>query len=153
VVIYNNDDSGLNFTLGVPLADGSNWPTTIAIAREDGLALLQRAGDTITVSQGPDDYGLLSGTSMSTPHVAGVAALVWSVAPQVTAEQLRQALQQNAHDLGDSGYDSTFGFGLCDAFAAAKALAPALFATGSTPSGPVPTNGGMSGRRILRRGP
>src|SRR5439155_1742592 len=136
-----------------PLSDGSAWPTTIAITKADGLALLQHAGDTITVTHAPDDYGLLSGTSMACPHVAGVAALVWSVAPQVTADQLRLALQQNAHDLGDSGRDSVFGFGLADAFATAKALAPALFSSGSTPSGPVPTNGGLTGRRILRRGP
>ncbi|HEV7923307.1 MAG TPA: S8 family serine peptidase [Thermoanaerobaculia bacterium] len=153
VIIYNNDDSALSWTLiGDDPADQTYaWPTAIGITREDGAALVANAGATLTITQGPDDYGFLSGTSMATPHASGVAALVWSVAPNATAAQVRQALTSTAHDLGASGFDPAFGNGLIDAFAAAKALAPAVFANPATPAPPTPTNGGFNGRRIMRR--
>lgn len=153
VVIFNNDDSALSWTLiGDDPADQTfAWPTTIGITKDDGAALVASPDATITITQGPDDYGFLSGTSMATPHASGVAALVWSVAPNATAAQVRQVLTSTAHDLGAGGFDTAFGNGLIDAFAAAKALAPAVFANPSTPAPPAPTNGGFNGRRIMRR--
>ncbi|HKO57325.1 MAG TPA: S8 family serine peptidase [Thermoanaerobaculia bacterium] len=153
VVIFNNDDSALSWTLiGDDPADKTYaWPTTIGITKQDGETLVANPSATITVTQGPDDYGFLSGTSMATPHASGVAALVWSVAPNATAAEVRQALQSTAHDLGAAGFDPEFGNGLIDAFAAAKALAPTVFANPSTPAVPAPTNGGFNGRRIMRK--
>lgn len=69
------------------------------------------------------DYRFASGTSASTPHVSGTAALVWSHATGPTAGQLRQLLQANAADLGPSGLDSQFGHGLVDAKATLDAAA------------------------------
>ncbi|HEV2845326.1 MAG TPA: S8 family serine peptidase, partial [Thermoanaerobaculia bacterium] len=46
-----------------------------------------------------------NGTSMATPHVAGVAALVWSYNPSWTSAQIRQALRQTAKDKGPAGKD------------------------------------------------
>jgi pSer/pThr/pTyr-binding forkhead associated (FHA) protein/subtilisin family serine protease len=56
----------------------------------------------------PDDF---TGTSASTPHVAGAAALVWSAFPDYSAGQVRDFLQTNALDLGPPGPDSGFGYG------------------------------------------
>jgi len=44
-------------------------------------------------------YLVLSGTSMAVPHVSGAAVLLWSVHPEFTAEQVRNALVQTADDL------------------------------------------------------
>jgi len=60
-------------------------------------------------------YARYSGTSMATPHVAGVAALVKSNHPECTATQLRRALVLAAEDLGIAGRDASYGFGLVNA--------------------------------------
>lgn len=66
-----------------------------------------------TGSQG--NYGNMSGTSMASPHVAGVAALVWSHYPSCSATQIRGALNASAEDLGSAGRDVRFGYGLVQA--------------------------------------
>jgi serine protease len=60
-------------------------------------------------------YYFFQGTSMASPHVAGVAALVLSVNPAFTNEQVRQALQSTAKDLGTAGRDKYYGYGLVNA--------------------------------------
>jgi len=75
------------------------------------------------VQAGGEPYAALDGTSMATPHVAGVAALVWSLHPQCTAAQLRRTLGLTALDLGTRGRDTRFGFGLVQAKAAADRIA------------------------------
>ncbi len=71
------------------------------------------------------DWGLYSmmGTSMASPHVAGVAALIKSLHPDWGPDEIRQALIDTAEDLGDPGRDDAFGYGLLDA-AAALAYTP-----------------------------
>lgn len=54
-------------------------------------------------------YASYNGTSMASPHVAGVAALVWSKKPHLSNVQLRQTLQQTAQYLGNTDH---FGYGL-----------------------------------------
>ena len=63
-----------------------------------------------------------SGTSMATPHVAGVAALVWNNQPGASASDIRQAMTSTAEDLGSAGRDNAFGYGLVNARAALDAL-------------------------------
>ncbi|WP_282444816.1 S8 family serine peptidase [Idiomarina aminovorans] len=66
-----------------------------------------------TGSQG--NYSSLSGTSMASPHVAGVAALVWSHHPTCSAQEIRGVLNETAEDLGAAGRDVKFGYGLAQA--------------------------------------
>lgn len=67
------------------------------------------------------NYDTLSGTSMATPHVAGVAALVYSADPTLTNVQVRDIMASTAEDLGASGWDQYFGYGIVDAEAAVNA--------------------------------
>ncbi|HWG91727.1 MAG TPA: S8 family serine peptidase [Candidatus Thermoplasmatota archaeon] len=75
---------------------------------------------------GDASYARMSGTSMSAPHVAGAAALLWSYVPTLTAGQVREVLRDTAQDLGAAGCDVGFGHGLLDVKAAldAAALSP-----------------------------
>jgi serine protease len=143
IIIYNNDTSELNWTLSNsadPGASSFDWPVTVAMAKADGEALIAGANGAITITDGNGaDYGVESGTSMATPHAVGVAALVWSLAPNVTSAAIRSALDSTASDLGDKGFDNVFGNGLIDALSAAKFVAPGKFGTPASPQ-PVPTN-------------
>jgi len=74
---------------------------------------------TITTNNGAVfSYAAWSGTSMATPHVAGVAARIWSLFPTCTNEQIRNVLLITASDRGDAGCDDTYGFGIVNAKAA-----------------------------------
>jgi len=64
-------------------------------------------------------YATKSGTSMSCPHVSGTAALVIASDPTLTnAGDVRLRLQETAEDLGATGRDKRYGYGLVDAEAA-----------------------------------
>ena len=70
-----------------------------------------------------DGYASWSGTSMATPHVAGVAALVWSYFPECSNNQIRNVLIKTAIDRGSSGCDQLYGHGVVQAKAAYDLLA------------------------------
>ena len=63
-------------------------------------------------------YCYKTGTSMATPHVAGVAGLVFSANPGISNIEVRQILRNTAKDLGASGWDQYYGYGRVDAEAA-----------------------------------
>jgi hypothetical protein len=66
------------------------------------------------------------GTSAACPQVAGVAALMLSMRPDLTEAQVRTTLQNTARDIGISGFDNTYGYGLVDAYAAVYTVAPSI---------------------------
>merc|ERR1712176_588478 len=64
----------------------------------------------------PDDkYASWSGTSMATPHVAGVAGLLWMHFPECKNYEIRNVLAATAEDLKASGCDVNTGYGLVQA--------------------------------------
>ncbi len=71
----------------------------------------------------PSGYLRLSGTSMATPHVAGLAALIWSANGGLSNTQVRQLIQTHVVDLGANGRDNQFGYGRINAGAAVQAAA------------------------------
>ncbi len=64
------------------------------------------------------EYAQFSGTSQAAPHVAGLAALIWAQHPSYAAWQVRSAISGTAVDLGPTGFDVAFGYGLINAPAA-----------------------------------
>lgn len=131
-VIYNNAPEGFSGTLGT--GNSSQIPA-MSLSGNDGALAVQRAGATGTVDtteQAPaSGYEAWDGTSMATPHVSAVAALVWSYDTRWTNAQIRDALQRTAQDLGTPGRDNEYGYGLVQAEAALDYLT-----AGGTPPPP-----------------
>ncbi|WP_066960923.1 S8 family serine peptidase [Microbulbifer sp. Q7] len=117
-VIYNNEPGILYGTMG---GVATSIPSA-GISDTDGAALLGQLGSSANLAVEPSDYAYFNGTSMATPHVAGVSALVWSHFPSCSASQIRSALTSTAEDLGAAGRDNAYGYGLVQAKAAVDYL-------------------------------
>jgi thermitase len=70
-----------------------------------------------------EDYDYLNGTSQATPYVAGLATLVWSVNSALTPDQVQDAIEGTADDLGAPGWDQDYGHGRVNALAAVQSVA------------------------------
>jgi subtilisin family serine protease len=81
-----------------------------------------------TTAGGGDTYGVEEGTSFAAPYVAGVAALLLSVEPDLTPDDLESILERTARDRGTPGRDSQYGWGVVDAAAAVAAADDAVIA-------------------------
>lgn len=68
-------------------------------------------------------YAALSGTSMASPHVAGLAGLIRSANPNLTNKEVINIIKKTAYDLGPKGNDVEFGKGLIDVKSALEAVA------------------------------
>ena len=90
--------------------------------------MLFAPGDNIwTTQRDPNNpYGAWSGTSFSSPVVAGVAALLLSLNPALSNNQIVDVLKQSADDLGVPGYDAIFAYGRVNAFRAVSSVSPAV---------------------------
>lgn len=82
-------------------------------------------------------YYFYQGTSMATPHVSGVAALILSRNPSFTPNQVRNFLQSTAEDHAPSGWDSNYGWGIVDADAAVPNLSISITSDGIVELGDV----------------
>src|SRR5262249_43091001 len=89
----------------------SNWGSKIDVAAPGVDILSLRAAGVSAMFPVGTQYQRLTGTSMASPHVSALAALVLSHQPQLTAEQVRQAIRLGADDLGDPGPDNSYGYG------------------------------------------
>jgi subtilisin family serine protease len=120
-VIYNNIAS--DPTCGVNSGTLGSAPTTtiaaITLSCADGAAALAAAGSDGTVQSVfsvPDSgYEAWDGTSMATPHVSAVAALIWSCHHTRTNQEIRNALTSTALNGGPPGRDNSYGFGIVQA--------------------------------------
>jgi subtilisin family serine protease len=120
-VVYNNVAGGFGGTLGTTV---TTIPSVTASDTE-GAAMKLQLGQSAALSVTASDYAFFDGTSMATPHVSAVAALVWALKPGCTAAQLRASLTLSAEDLGAPGRDTKFGYGLVRAKAAVDRITSA----------------------------
>jgi serine protease len=118
-VIYNNVAGGFAGTL-----NGTSTIPAIALSMEDGNAIKAAGGvgQSSTVAsqyaEPASGYAFYDGTSMATPHVSAVAALIWSYNPTWSVSKIRTALEATAEDRGAAGRDNYYGYGIVRAKAA-----------------------------------
>ena len=122
-IVYNNVAGGFSGTLN---GTATSIPS-VSASQADGQYLVANAiGAAATVdartSTNANGYAYLDGTSMATPHVSGVAALLWGAKPTATNTQIRDAMTSTAIDLGAAGRDNYYGYGAVQAYAALQAL-------------------------------
>ncbi|MFY7867312.1 S8 family peptidase [Roseateles sp.] len=104
----------------------SNFGSVVSLAAPGGNTAGSSSNGILSTlnagSQGPgaDNYSFYQGTSMAAPHVAGVAALMFSVKPNATPDQIANALKSSARAF--PGTCSQCGTGLLDAQAAVVAI-------------------------------
>jgi subtilisin family serine protease len=90
---------------------GRGWPWTTDISGPAGWNMDPIDPDIL-------DYTGMGGTSGACPIAAGVAALILSVEPNLTGDEVRPFLERSAKDLGAPGRDDYYGWGRVDARAA-----------------------------------
>jgi subtilisin family serine protease len=112
--VYNNTAGSFGGTLGTTV---TSIPSVTA-TDVDGAAMKNQLGQSATVEVKATNYAFYDGTSMATPHVSAVAALVWSYFPTCTGSQIRASLTKSALDLDVAGKDNKTGYGLVQAKAA-----------------------------------
>lgn len=132
-----------------PSLDRTFWSSfdasvDIAAPGEDILSV-----DSTVADRSDTPHVIFSGTSMATPVVAGVAALVVEQHPSWTPDQVQDKITSTAKDLGVPGRDPNYGWGAVDAANAVGAVAPApkpqnFFATWYEPSW-----GGKDGESVI----
>lgn len=142
----NYEPAGLTGVIGVSavgydtaIAPYSNYGNCIDVAAPGGNMYEDRNNDgyadgvlsTMADDSGNYTYEFSQGTSMASPHVAGVLALMKARDPALAPSDVDQLLSGShavtartiTTDLGTNGYDTLYGYGLIDAYAAVLAAA------------------------------
>jgi type VII secretion-associated serine protease mycosin len=99
----------------------SNWGSWISVVApgNDILSTMPTYPVFQTTTNGyQQNYDMMPGTSMASPMVAGVCALILSRYPAMTPAQVKAKLETTARHLGDAGFNEKYGYGLVDAFRA-----------------------------------
>ena len=134
---YLRDAGGLLFVAAGNNGEDPGWPdftsfiSVGATTSSDTRASWSNFGTYIDIvapgsgvysTSGASSYGSMSGTSFASPIAAGVAALLYSINPTFTPQEIEGLIFASCADLGDGGDDNVFGHGRIDA-AGAVALA------------------------------
>jgi subtilisin family serine protease len=118
---YSNTGQELDFTAPGGTASEGVW-STWDYPCDDPLDLFSGPIDGCSPGAFVNLYATQAGTSMATPHVAGVVALLYSYAPELTQDLVYDILLASAEDAGDPGHDQEYGHGIVNARAALEYL-------------------------------
>ena len=149
-------DYGLGIDFVAPSSGGTRRIETTDIQGKDGYN--KKLGSSGDYCEAEDNSGF-GGTSSATPLAAGVAALMLSVKPSLTATEVRQILRETAVKIDPvngqydaNGWSEQYGYGRIDAARALKALKPNgdAFAATSTPAQDIPDRSQAGVRDVIR---
>lgn len=139
VVNFASSGNSGNTTIGYPASAGSvnavgassrngqranfsSYGSKLAfVAAGQSIYTTDRTG---SAGYGTGDYTTIDGTSFSSPYAAGVAALILSVKPTLTASEVESVMRSTCKDMGTAGFDTLTGWGMLDADAAVRAVLP-----------------------------
>lgn len=113
------------------------WDNKASWSTYGNFVSIAAPGENIWTTSMGGNYGQWRGTSFASPIVAGVAALVMSTNPKLTADEVQNILFTTAKDLGTPGKDTYFGYGRVDA-AAAVAKAQSMIVAQPAPDTTAP---------------
>ena len=142
--VKNSYPAGIHDVIAVGATDPtnqrayfSNFGTELDFMAPGVDILSLRASGTSFGSNSTDPaYSRASGTSMASPIVAGVVALLKSWNPLMSFSEVYGRLRLSAVDLGSAGFDKFYGYGLVDAFGALSVqYAAASIKTNDSPHG------------------
>ncbi len=123
---------------GGTVAWPAKFPNCMAVSatdNRDNLAWFSNYGAELDVSAPGQDvyntwvgnsYTHLSGTSMASPTVAGLAALIRTSEPGLSATQVRARIVSSVDDLGNAGWDNRYGWGRINALYALTSAGPPM---------------------------
>jgi hypothetical protein len=126
-----NGNTGVYYPASIPVVNAvgaMNSKGVRASFSNYGSALdFMAPGDSIWVTDrtgsngySSGDYYLYSGTSFASPYAAGVAALILSQFPNLTAAQVEARMRSTSLDLGTPGFDNYYGWGFLNAYNAVR---------------------------------
>ncbi len=113
--------AGYEGVIGVGSINSSRQRSDFSQVNESVFAVAP--GENVVSLYTENRYAWMCGTSQASPQVAGLAAVMLSADPTMTAKEFQQQLRATAIDLGPAGYDPAYGFGLIDT----KAMLDAFF--------------------------
>jgi hypothetical protein len=109
--------------LTVGATDQSDQPASFT-SRSPFVDLAAPGVDIPVATALDNSFASESGTSFSSPIVAGAAAWLWTVRPDLDASQVAEVLRRSARDVSTPGYDTATGYGILDLAAALTTPTP-----------------------------
>lgn len=103
---YNNVIGAASIASDKTRSSFSNYNTSVTVAAP-GSSIISTY-----IIGSKSTYASASGTSQATPMISAMAAIALSAKPDLTNAEFMEILTQTATDLGDEGYDTSFGYGL-----------------------------------------
>jgi thermitase len=111
----NDGDSTANYPAAYPnvvsVAATDNRDQRASFSNANADVEIAAPGVNVLSTRRGGGYFTLSGTSMATPHVSGVAAVLFGRFPTTNAAGIRSRLDAAVDDIGPAGRDASFGFG------------------------------------------
>lgn len=104
-------------------ADFSNYGSWISVSAPgvDILSTLPTRPVSVTRNEGKEPgQDVMDGTSMAAPFVAGLAGIIRSAYPYLTASQVKARIERTSDDLGPRGFDERYGWGRINAIRAMR---------------------------------
>ena len=115
----DSDDNIASFSSRGPVTWWSDYTSSTPLIDPD----ISGPGVDVVSTQWTGGYTTMSGTSMATPHLAGVAALILSANSSLSVAQMDSIIEVTSLDLGTTGKDNTYGAGRVDAYQCVLAAA------------------------------